>query len=85
MARILKELKKRPPRAKYPWDKWSDGRVWLLERGKDYSCPDLSIARQAHQYATRVGLQATTSVQEDGVVVQFDKLVMRMLPRRKKK
>lgn len=43
-------------RSKYPWDEWLDGRVWKLERGKDYSVSEHSMDSQLRSAARkRVG------------------------------
>lgn len=38
---------RRGPYSKYPWDQWGDGRVWQLERGKDFDCTPLSFCMYA--------------------------------------
>lgn len=39
--------------AKYPWEQWTDGRVWLLKRGEDFKTGLTSFAGACYQRAHR--------------------------------
>jgi len=60
-----------PFRAKYDWDQWSDGNIWLIERVKDYTCSDKMFQVAVAKYAARKNLGFRTSKHPRGVVIQF--------------
>ncbi|MEV4350981.1 hypothetical protein AB0J83_41520 [Actinoplanes sp. NPDC049596] len=56
---------------RYPWDEWSDGDKWLIERGVDYKSSDRMFQVAARQYGRRNGYTVRTRKHVKGVVVQF--------------
>lgn len=77
MARQLSAFTLDTPRkyksTMYPWDKWTNGKIWQLKRGEDFlTRPDhfrvtcLAIAR-------RRGLQCELRVNGDTLEVRFRK------------
>lgn len=64
---------------KYPWHLWADGGTWQLVRGEDYAVSDESMRRAVHGRAVRMGITATTSIEDEGLMVKFN------LPRTTKK
>lgn len=58
-------------RSKYPWNEWSDGRIWYLRINTDYTCLVASITSQAHKWSRWLGLAATTRRVSKGVLIQF--------------
>lgn len=69
MARTLVRLKQR--RGIYPWAKWTNGRTWRAERGKDFNCLAENFRSVLHQLARRRGLVVETSSGVDGEFVDF--------------
>lgn len=71
MARTVKEL---PPRkTRYPWQEWTNGKVWAASQGKDFDCDTVSFQAAVRTHAYRHKLKATTRIQGDTVVFQFEK------------
>lgn len=70
MATVLDSYRwsRRRPRA-YPWHRWFDGRIWELERGRDFHCTAETMAGIASGEAARRGLRLKTSVECDDVLV----------------
>lgn len=40
MAERIAEFPTRPRNTRYPWDEWTDGKVWKLRAGEDFAIPD---------------------------------------------
>lgn len=72
MARILKEL---PPdgRSKYDWDRWLNGKVWELQRGKDFQVAPKSFHNATAAAVRRRDLSLSSRVRGDTVVIQARK------------
>lgn len=51
---------------KYPWDRWTDQRVWMVEQGRDFDCRGYSLMGQAHNIA-----QKTPTLKVTGSVFAF--------------
>lgn len=58
-------------KARYPWDQWTTGEVFVLERGVDYLVPDESMRINVLAHARRRGLTVTTGLHQDGLLVHF--------------
>lgn len=58
-------------KGKYDWDQWTDGDIWLIERGVDYTCSDKSFQVIAHNYGRRHGFKVRTGKHPRGMQVQF--------------
>jgi hypothetical protein len=56
---------------KYPWNKWLDGRIWILVKDKDFKIQCESIRIIAINYARDQGLAVRTRVQGDKVYIQM--------------
>jgi hypothetical protein len=61
-------------RARYPWKEWTDGSIWQLVRGDDYTVEDDAMRSMAHLYARRNNMRAETRRWEKGMIIQFHKL-----------
>jgi hypothetical protein len=48
VAERIAELNKQATKAKYPWDEWTDGSVWVAYAGQDYNCSDQSFRQGLH-------------------------------------
>lgn len=75
MARVLDNYDFTPRRwGIYNWEKWSDGRIWQVVKGKDYKT-DTGFRSSALGYARRNNLTlktSTTKVQgKQTIVFQF--------------
>lgn len=68
MAVVVKRFTK--PMRSYDWDKWSDGRLWRLKQGKDFSIAVRSMRALIYQKATKLGCKVTTSI-PDKATVEF--------------
>jgi len=74
MAEVLDSYQFRDPSppssARYPWDEWTNGRVWELRRGVDFDIELRDMAREFRRAAARRGKQARTArVATEGLVV----------------
>jgi hypothetical protein len=56
--------------SQYPWDDWTDGRVWLLRDNADFTCMPKSIRSQVAKIASKRGLQLASRLLDGGVLVQ---------------
>ena len=74
MARVVKDdvqWRSRGSARKYPWADWTDGRVWRVVRGEDFTCEVLVFARGVYQRASRDGMRVRARVDGDTVTFQF--------------
>ena len=69
MAKKLDQFPDRTRRGIYPWDKWLNGEIWLLRRGKgegdDYETTTASMRATAVSAAKRAGKRVRTQVTTD--------------------
>lgn len=77
MARVLKDYEFTSRRwSIYNWEKWADGRIWEVVKGKDFQSAN-GFRSSALGYARRNGLTlktSTTKVQgKQAIVFQFVK------------
>ena len=56
---------------KYPWDKWTDGRIWQIQRGVDFERPAVSFVANIHQLARTRKLSVRVSQSGDTITFQF--------------
>ena len=45
------------PKLTHPWPEWTDGRIWTLARGKQFTCTPLSLLQAGRAWAKRHGLR----------------------------
>ena len=62
-----------PPhgKQKYPWPKWTDGRVHRAVRGKQFAIDPESFRAQLHTKARSIEKRVETRVAGDRVTFQF--------------
>jgi len=59
-------------RPKYPWQSWTDGQIWRLERDKDFRVGRESMRQAVYDWARRKGLKVTVHhVGNDNLEIQF--------------
>jgi hypothetical protein len=59
-----------PSSVRYPWDEWTNGRVWELRRGVDFDIEPRDMAREFRRAAVSRGKRARTArVAAEGLVV----------------
>jgi len=73
MSRILEEL---PPDSRgapevYPWSDWTDGRIWEITRGEDFTLAVQSMAGLLRMRASRLGLSIQQRVRGDVIAFRF--------------
>lgn len=56
---------------KYPWEQWTDGRVWVVTRGEDFTAAIGSFAMSCYQRAHRDGRRVRIRKNEDEGTVHF--------------
>ena len=47
---------------KYPWDEWSNGRIWTASFGEDFQTKPESFRQYLHNEATKRGLKVHTRI-----------------------
>jgi hypothetical protein len=57
--------------SKYPWNKWTDGRVWEVKEGVDFTCPVNIFRSVVYSHAYRKGLAARVTARGGRVRLQF--------------
>jgi hypothetical protein len=57
--------------SKYPWDKWTDGRVWEVKEGVDFTCSVNIFRSVVYSHAYRKGLVARITARGGRVRLQF--------------
>jgi hypothetical protein len=57
--------------SKYPWNKWTDGRVWEVKEGVDFDCPVNIFRSVVYSHAYRKGLVARITARGGQVRLQF--------------
>lgn len=66
------------PVPKYPWDKWLDGQIWVLEKGipasgsrrkGDFTCEVATMADNVRKTARRRGYGCTVHEEDAKVVI----------------
>lgn len=74
MAEVLEGYEFSPGRGKYPWDQWTDGRVWKVEKGKDFSSKTRNFTCGIlHAHARNSGKRVRVRKIGDTVIFQFYK------------
>lgn len=72
MAHTLTEFPKHRGRPNiYNWDIWTNGEVWQLERGVDFTCDPRSFRTLVHRTKRARGIQAKTKINGDTITIQF--------------
>lgn len=78
MARVIEEFPATTRQSKYPWDEWTDGQIWELEAGKDFTQQIESMrqaaAKQAKQRNLAFRTAKVTRDKKDYLVLQFLKI-----------
>lgn len=73
MSEILESFEfgryRRPGR--YPWDEWTDGRIWRIHRGIDYDCQTDSMGGNLYRHAERWQLRVVVHLSDDSIVFRF--------------
>ena len=73
MARILDQL---PPlggidTARYPWNDWTDRRVWEIKHGEDFDCQPGTMQARLHKIAQSRGLRVSTRLNKSAKTIAF--------------
>ena len=73
MARVLSKLPQQIGKPYlYPWDEWTDGRVWELTQGEDFQCALPSFRQIVYKTAHVQGLVVQViRVSDTSVAIQF--------------
>jgi hypothetical protein len=76
MARVLKELPQASrPDGKYKWSEWTNGQVWFLVSGTDYTSSNTAMRQTIQGAAKRRNLEVTIVTHVDGkdsgLAIQF--------------
>lgn len=70
MSEVVESMPSTGWKRKYPWELWFDGRVHMLERGKDFHTEPDNFRIQVHASAARRDLDVHTSVRGDKIYIQ---------------
>lgn len=59
----------------YPWDDWTDGSIWIIRRGDDYTCEQkamkVGLYREAAKRHLRVRMSSIMFGDQEALVFQF--------------
>jgi hypothetical protein len=56
--------------SKYPWDKWFDGQIWVLEEGVDFDRDPQGFRVTVLIRGRKRGLEIRTAIRDGDVIVQ---------------
>ncbi|MFD9077536.1 hypothetical protein [Streptomyces erythrochromogenes] len=59
------------PRSSYPWSEWTDGRMWRVEQGRDFSVEPENFVKVVRRQARTRGLKACAIYGEGAACFQF--------------
>ncbi len=80
MAVILRDHEFATGNDIYPWNRWTNGKIWNAHEDVDYFCSDESFRHSLFRNARIRGLKVRTNFDDNGsIVFQFYR------PRRKRK
>lgn len=73
MSEILSdfEFRKVGRPSMYPWEHWSDGRIWKVKRGDDFQVKPLTLRESVYQYAKKNQLHPEVQIDGEYVVFRF--------------
>jgi hypothetical protein len=73
MSKILDQLPKSQTGfdSRYPWADWTDGRVWQIKRGEDFTIRPTVMYAQLGVHASRHGLKVVKRLRGDVIAFQF--------------
>jgi hypothetical protein len=63
---VAEQLKTFPGGPRYDWDRWLNGKPWLLRKGEDYEIDTESMRAAASRAAKERGKKVRTHVATDG-------------------
>lgn len=68
MATELNELPSviRNAHSKYPWNEWLNGSPWMIKRGEDFECSQLTMAQNLRTRAHRENRGVTVRSERSG-------------------
>lgn len=58
-------------RSLYPWGEWTDGRIWRIKKGPDYTHATKSMRMALHNRAIHENKKVSTRVHGDVIEFQF--------------
>ena len=72
MARLLKshKFKMRRARRKYPWHKWTNGRIWCIYQGEDYDT-ERCVSASLYNRAKMEGKNVQVNRHDGHIIFQF--------------
>ncbi|KEZ37069.1 hypothetical protein [Frankia sp. CeD] len=56
---------------KYPWGRWTDGRVRIIRRGRNFDVAAANMRTNLYAHAKRTGMTVRTSLDGDAILFQF--------------
>lgn len=59
------------PAQMYPWEKWMNGELHILQHGKNFNKDPQDFAKSARKYARRYGKKAAVRSIGDKIFLQF--------------
>jgi hypothetical protein len=74
MARVVEPAELHRPHVShsvYPWEKWQDGQVWQLKRGRDFDVEFKSMRTQLLVRARYIKRKVTTRVHKEDSTLTF--------------
>ncbi len=55
----------------YPWEKWTNGKIWRLTAGEDFHSPPRNFRITVYAHAKHMGKKVRIATDEGDLVIQF--------------
>lgn len=65
MAKVISNANFDADRSSYDWNSWLDGQAYLIEKGEDYTCEDVTMLTLIRTQARNRGMSVRTKVIKD--------------------
>lgn len=57
------------PKSNFPWEKWTDGRIWKVKAKKDFNSSLCRFRQRLYTRATQYGLRVRTKVEDENTLI----------------
>lgn len=71
MATKIETFAVRESKSKFPWNDWTDGSVWELRKGDDYTTDAINMRANLYNHACKRCLKVKSMILDDGARIQF--------------
>lgn len=73
MAQVLQEWPSisRTRQSKYPWSEWTDGEIWQVRKGEDFTSDVKTFVQGLYAYAKRHDMKVEVRTDADNDIAAF--------------